>query len=63
MNVEYPHAPDVPKGRHGAVPIGSGTHDLVRVHTWQQCTMLPSLSVSCLLYGNAAQEVCTYSGR
>jgi len=29
MEVEYPHAPDPPKGRHWAVPIGSPTYDFV----------------------------------
>jgi hypothetical protein len=60
MDVEFPHAPDPPKGRHQPGPIGSGTDDFVRVCTRQECTMLPSLPFpflfSCMVY--AAQEVC-----
>jgi len=40
MDVEFPHAPDLPKGRHWAVPIGSGTYDFVQVRTRQECIIL-----------------------
>jgi len=48
MDVEFPRVPDPPKGRHRAVPIGSGTYDFVSVHTQHELynTYFPFLSFS-----------------
>jgi len=55
--VEFPHAPDPPKGHPERLLIGSGTFELVRVRTRHDCLMLsfPFL-FSYTVY--AAQEVC-----
>jgi len=46
MKVEFPHAPDLWKGRHCAVPISSRTYDLVQVRMQHECVMLSFLSFS-----------------
>jgi hypothetical protein len=37
VEVEFPHAPDVLKGHHWAVPISCGTYGFVRLHTSDDC--------------------------
>jgi len=37
VEVEFPHAPDVLKGRHWAVPISCGTYGFVQLHTSDDC--------------------------
>jgi len=44
MEVGFPCAPDPPKGRHRAEPIGSRTYDFVRVRTQHECIILSCLS-------------------
>jgi len=69
VEVEFPRAPDPPKG-YCTVPIGSGTFEFVRVHTWHDCSMLPLLSLVRLMQPrrSAPKErdnvtVARYSGR
>src|ERR1700681_3965146 len=52
LEVDFPRAPDPPKGHPRAVPIGCGIYEAVRGRT--------SLDLFLLLfmYGYAAQEVC-----
>jgi len=60
MEVEFPRAPDPPKGRHWAVPIGCGTYAFVWLRTSNGCLITPfhSLSFLSLVLASAAQEVC-----
>jgi len=51
VEVEFPCAQDSPKGRHWAVPIGTGTYDFVQFRTQHECIILCSLSFPFLLYG------------
>jgi len=60
MEVEFPRAPDPPKGRYWALPIGCGTYGFVWLRTLNGCLITPfhSLSFLSLVLALAAQEVC-----
>ena len=64
MEVEFPRAPDQPKGHHWAIPIGCGTYGFVRLHTLNGCLITPfhSISFISLVLALAAQEVCAKRG-